>query len=35
MEGTADEVSSKLIKMARVRAAGKGDNISLALLKFH
>ncbi|MCL2020917.1 MAG: protein phosphatase 2C domain-containing protein [Betaproteobacteria bacterium] len=35
MEGCAHEVSGKLVKMARVRAAGKGDNVSLALLKFY
>ncbi|MCL2075406.1 MAG: protein phosphatase 2C domain-containing protein [Betaproteobacteria bacterium] len=35
MEGSAQEVSGKLIQMARVRAAGKGDNVSIALLKFH
>ncbi|MDR0528261.1 MAG: protein phosphatase 2C domain-containing protein [Zoogloeaceae bacterium] len=33
--GRAREVADKLIRMARVRAAGKGDNLSLALLKFH
>jgi len=35
MGGTAHEVSGKLIQMARVRADGKGDNASLAVLKFY
>ena len=32
--GTAREVSNTLIRLARARGEGKGDNISLALLKF-
>lgn len=32
--GCAREVATKLIDLARARGAGKGDNISLALLKF-
>jgi serine/threonine protein phosphatase PrpC len=34
-EGHAREVTDKLVSMARVRARGKGDNVSVALLKFH
>jgi serine/threonine protein phosphatase PrpC len=32
--GTAREVANTLIRLARARGEGKGDNISLALLKF-
>ena len=32
--GTAREVANALIRLARVRGEGRGDNISIALLKF-